>query len=47
MKVGCSDNEIIGKVKINACVRMENEHDNFDSIRDPIALGIVLSENRE
>ena len=32
VKVDCSKNERIGKVKINACVRMENEHESFDPI---------------
>ena len=32
VKVGCSENERIGKVKINACVRIENKHERFDHI---------------
>ena len=29
VKVGRSKNEWIGKVKINACVTIENEHESF------------------
>ena len=32
VKLGCNENERIVKVKINACVRMENEHKRFDPI---------------
>ena len=32
VKVGCTENERKGKVKINACVRIENEHESFNLI---------------
>ena len=31
-KVGCRENERIGKVQIEACMRIENRHERFDPI---------------
>ena len=41
VKVGCRENERIGKMKTNACVIIHNEDESFDPICDSIALGIV------
>ena len=47
VKLGYIENDRIGKVKINAGTRMENEYDIFDPSWDSITLEIVLGKNRE
>ena len=46
IKASCSENERIGKVKINACVMMENEHESMSHLRLNSTWN-SLSENRE
>ena len=46
VKVCCSENDRLEKVKIKTFSRMENEHGSFLSIRDSITLGF-FSDNRE